>query len=78
MKFQRRKFLYLAASAVTLPAASRIARAQTPSAPIVVSPTSLGVTATPVRPMLAPAMRDLVAGRSDWLPMIKAINNKEK
>jgi hypothetical protein len=69
MKFPRRKFLYLAASAVTLPAASRIASAQ-------------GVSGTHVSSMRhrgnAPAMRDLAAGRSDWLPMIKAANIKGK
>jgi hypothetical protein len=83
MKFPRRKFLYLAASAASVPALARIARAQIESLrPMGAGTPSQGVTGVHVQPVPyrgnGRAMRDLVAGRSDWLPMIKAINNKEK
>jgi hypothetical protein len=68
MKFPRRKFIYLAASAATLPVLSRIVWAQG-TGPRVPSISYRGN---------APPMRDLVAGRNDWLSIIKAVKPKGK
>jgi hypothetical protein len=82
MKFPRRKFLYLAASAATLPAVSRIAGAQALAPSMDVGAHARGVAGTHVASVRyrgnTPAMRDLVAGRSDWLPIIKSAEIKEK
>jgi hypothetical protein len=83
MKLPRRKFLYLAASAACLPATARIARAQIePLPPMDAGSPSHALSVARVQSVPyrgnGRAMRDLVAGRSDWLPMIKSINSKEK
>jgi hypothetical protein len=71
MKFPRRKFLYLAASAATLPALSMGGTAQSPSRPMGVDPQDGARGPGRYRRGHAPAMRDLAAERSDWLAMIK-------
>jgi tripartite-type tricarboxylate transporter receptor subunit TctC len=58
MKFQRRRFLHLAAGAVALPAVSRVARAQTyPSRPItMIVPFAVGGTGDTIARVIAPSM----------------------